>query len=230
MILNCLPLVGSRTVTSSFSMLTFTEGSASTTKVPLSLKLKRRNPNAKIAAPATAERIAVLMGGLPRRTVEDNGSTFRSALVPELVELSFAINSSADPILSSADFLRSDWRMVIVSLGMSVWFVGNSSDSLATDIIVEKMFDFSKGELPVNISNRTEPTLNKSLRASSSLPWTCSGDMYRGVPRIVPVAVKFVVSLTTRAKPKSSNLISPSLVIQMFSGLMSRWRKPSSWA
>jgi hypothetical protein len=47
-----------------------------------------------------------------------------------------------------------------------------------------------KARLPVAISYSTAPSAKTSLRASASLPSTCSGDMYWKVPRIIPSAVK----------------------------------------
>ncbi len=42
------------------------------------------------------------------------------------------------------------------------------------------------GNAPVAISYSTTPNENKSVRASSSLARTCSGDMYATVPKVVP--------------------------------------------
>src|SRR5580704_6023735 len=71
----------------------------------------------------------------------------------------------------------------------------------------------SKARLPVSISYSTQPKLNRSLRASTSLPCNCSGDMYCNVPRICPCPVRArVTSVSWRgevclANPKSSSLI-----------------------
>jgi hypothetical protein len=79
-----------------------------------------------------------------------------------------------------------------------------------------------------------------SLRASASLPSTCSGAMYCTVPRIVPCAVPGgVVAIRVRpdieigpagfarsfARPKSSSF-APVFVSMTFAGLRSRWTMP----
>ena len=46
------------------------------------------------------------------------------------------------------------------------------------------------GSVPVAISYKTAPKENRSVRASSSLPLACSGDMYATVPMAVPGLVK----------------------------------------
>ena len=68
-----------------------------------------------------------------------------------------------------------------------------------------------------------------SERRSESLPSTCSGDMYSGVPMTLPSAVTPCVP-TARAMPKSRILALPSLSIMMLPGLRSRWTMPASWA
>ncbi len=51
------------------------------------------------------------------------------------------------------------------------------------------------GAWPVVISYTTTPMLKMSDRASSSRPRACSGDMYCGVPRIVPGLVPFIIAV-----------------------------------
>ena len=55
--------------------------------------------------------------------------------------------------------------------------------------------------------------------------------MYTGVPIAIPVWVSLVppATVTARAIPKSATTARPPLS-RMFSGLMSRWTMPSSWA
>ena len=52
----------------------------------------------------------------------------------------------------------------------------------------------SNAFLPVTISYRTAPNAKMSVRASASLPSSCSGAMYCMVPRIMPGAVVFTPS------------------------------------
>ncbi len=67
-----------------------------------------------------------------------------------------------------------------------------------------------------------------SVRWSTSIPRTCSGDMYSGVPIIVPAAVSRVWSAAL-AIPKSVIRTFPDRSRRMFSGLMSRWTTPLRW-
>src|SRR2546430_12047610 len=69
------------------------------------------------------------------------------------------------------------------------------------------------------------PAEYRSLRPSTLLDATCSGDMYWGVPTVVPVLVTVEAweSSARRAIPKSAILTSPSSDISRFSGLTSRW-------
>ena len=46
------------------------------------------------------------------------------------------------------------------------------------------------GSVPVHISYSTAPNENRSVRASSSFPRTCSGDMYATVPSALPGLVR----------------------------------------
>ena len=94
---------------------------------------------------------------------------------------------------------------------------------------------------PVAISYSTTPNENKSVRASSFSPRTCSGDMYATVPSAVPGLVRFtsasIVSppMATAsfapagisfARPKSSTFAWPRSVMKIFAGLMSRCTMP----
>ena len=64
------------------------------------------------------------------------------------------------------------------------------------------------------------PSEKMSDRASTDLPRTCSGDMYIGVPRMMPVRV--MEASLMRAMPKSTIFTCPSFKITMFAGLTSR--------
>ena len=81
------------------------------------------------------------------------------------------------------------------------------------------------------------PNENKSVRASSCLPSTCSGDMYDTVPKVDPGLVRCSLTdivfaeamrlaegccASTFANPKSRIFACPRFVTKMFAGLMSR--------
>src|SRR6266540_3785540 len=72
----------------------------------------------------------------------------------------------------------------------------------------------------------------RSLRASSSMPESCSGDMYSGVPIDIPSLVNpsSFDWFASRAMPKSITLSTPLGSTTMFWGLMSRWITPCSCA
>ena len=73
------------------------------------------------------------------------------------------------------------------------------------------MLSATKGDVPVSISYSTTPSENTSERLSARLPETCSGDMYLGEPRIMPVMV-LTSLLRMRAMPKS--VIFTSAVVE----------------
>ncbi len=99
----------------------------------------------------------------------------------------------------------------------------------------------SNARLPPIISYNTAPRLKMSLRASASLPSTCSGAMYWNVPTIVPcwvsgVACELVIVavssadtgftvLISFANPKSISL-APVLVSITLPGFRSRCTTP----
>lgn len=100
----------------------------------------------------------------------------------------------------------------------------------------------ANGRVPVTISYSTTPRAQMSLRASASLPSTCSGAIYGSVLRIVPDAESMAVERPSMpdieigapvpfsfASPKSSSL-RPAFVTMMFAGLMSRWTMPARCA
>ena len=100
-----------------------------------------------------------------------------------------------------------------------------------------------KQRCPVTISYSTEPKAKMSDRASGSRPSSCSGDMYRNVPRRVPCLVSGLspvggppggeadggLAALSFAIPKSSSFV-PDLVIMTLAGLRSRWTIPFRWA
>ena len=64
------------------------------------------------------------------------------------------------------------------------------------------------GGRAVSSSNRMMPVEYRSVRASTSSPFACSGEKYWAVPRIVPVsAIVDPLSEMARAMPKSMTLI-----------------------
>ena len=75
---------------------------------------------------------------------------------------------------------------------------------------------------PVHMAYNTLPRLNKSLRWSTDSPRACSGDMYWGVPAMMPVFVR-LASSAARASPKSVNFTrSTPSASRMLAGLTSR--------
>ena len=88
---------------------------------------------------------------------------------------------------------------------------------------------------PVAISYITRPSEKMSVRASSSSPRICSGDIYEGVPLMIPTievdspgsrpeseSPPAIPLGTSFAKPKSSTFAFPRFVMKMFVGLISR--------
>ncbi len=67
------------------------------------------------------------------------------------------------------------------------------------------------GTCPVTISYRQQPREYRSLRASASRPWACSGAMYWAVPTTAEVWV-IDGTAVARAMPKSITLTLPSVV------------------
>jgi len=69
-------------------------------------------------------------------------------------------------------------------------------------IIISKAVSPPNGGVPASISWKMTPRLKTSERASAGCPFTCSGDMYCGVPRSAPAFV-IVESAADVASPKS---------------------------
>ena len=91
----------------------------------------------------------------------------------------------------------------------------------------------SNAFLPVTISYTSAPKAKRSVRASASLPSSCSGAMYCIVPRIVPGTVSGLSCVVSAdsvdtgdtlsfARPKSSSFV-PLSVSMMLPGFRSRW-------
>ena len=98
----------------------------------------------------------------------------------------------------------------------------------ATRVRMPGTLSASKGGRPVNSRYATEPSENRSVRASTERPRACSGDMNIGVPKNWPVDVSWTAS--SLAMPKSMIFGSPESWIMMFAGLMSRCTTPCACA
>ena len=73
----------------------------------------------------------------------------------------------------------------------------------------------------MSISARTMPSVKMSLRASSSRPTTCSGDMYPSLPLSCPASVRRSIS-AARAMPKSVSFTAPVRSMSTLPGDTSR--------
>ncbi len=104
------------------------------------------------------------------------------------------------------------------------------------------LLPLSNARVPVVISYSTQPSAHRSLRASASLPSSCSGDMYWNVPTIVPSAVSGCVTVgdcdnasiagassNARARPKSISF-APPFVSMTLAGFRSRCTTPARCA
>ncbi len=83
------------------------------------------------------------------------------------------------------------------------------------------------GPVPVAANTITQPRENTSLGAPTRLPSACSGDMYEGVPTIIPVEVTVVFS-SAREIPKSITR-GPSRASSTLAGFRSRCTSPQAW-
>ena len=81
----------------------------------------------------------------------------------------------------------------------------------------------------MSISARTMPTVKMSLRASSSRPTTCSGDMYPSFPLSCPASVRRSIS-AARAMPKSVSFTAPDRSMRTLPGDTSRCTSASGLA
>ena len=68
-----------------------------------------------------------------------------------------------------------------------------------------------------------------SLRPSPGFPYPCSGDMYLGEPRTVPLTVLRVDPMIFTS-PKSVRIGCSRELNMTFPGFTSRWTIPSRWA
>src|SRR5260221_534501 len=80
------------------------------------------------------------------------------------------------------------------------------------------------GGRPVKRSNKTAPKLYTSAEAVSlpSDPFTCSGAIYPGVPKMLGVRVKRPFGSNHLPTPKSLTIVSSRPSNKMFPGLRSR--------
>ncbi len=98
----------------------------------------------------------------------------------------------------------------------------NSSVLNASTFFMHSVYvEPSKILSPLNTSTNVTPRANRSVRASTSSPRTCSGAIYAGVPRTIPSIVT-VGDSATYAKPKSVTFSVPFSERRIFPGLMSR--------
>jgi hypothetical protein len=79
-----------------------------------------------------------------------------------------------------------------------------------------------KGFCPVSMLKIMMPKEKMSVRASTSPPLTCSGDIKEGVP-MIPMVRATPSRASILAMPKSVILARPSSVTRMFAGFKSRW-------
>ena len=103
----------------------------------------------------------------------------------------------------SARTSAADWQRTSRSFSSALWMISSSLGGVAGLIrtggtgarfrIESNIASFvapGNGSTPVHISYSTTPKENRSVRASNSLPRTCSGDMYATVPTAVPGVVR----------------------------------------
>ncbi len=102
----------------------------------------------------------------------------------------------------------------------------------------------ANGRRPAASSYSTTPSANRSVRASTAWPRSCSGAMYGSVPSSCPTPESGVETValseaslppgasspTGFARPKSSTFTRPSRVSITFAGFRSRCTTPFSWA
>ncbi len=143
---------------------------------------------------------------------------------PSSSPFSASPSSSADPYRSSG---CGAWSFLSSSPAPGS-FASARSNASPTSTRATFSITFSielpwKSASPVSISKSTEPRENRSDRPSRSLPSTCSGLMYDGVPRITPCAVSAAHDAVARAMPKSITLTTRCWETIRFPGLMSRW-------
>ena len=132
------------------------------------------------------------------------------------------------------------WRMT-ASSGSSrpVSRLRRGAGTLICIVMMSKADSDWNGAWPASISNKTTPAAYRSARASmSGSARHCSGDMYAGVPIVMPVRVltDACAAESFFARPKSR--IFTSLAAsdasgaqrKMLSGLMSRWTTPARCA
>ena len=138
--------------------------------------------------------------------------------------------SRADCQRFSGSFSRhvATTRSMAFGVGGAMSLIGGGCSFRIDAIRLAPLFA-SNARLPVISSYRIRPNAKMSVRASVSVPWSCSGDMYCGVPRIVPAPVSGALTVIpfsgsgsiAFARPKSSSL-TPVFVTSTFPGFRSR--------
>jgi hypothetical protein len=111
---------------------------------------------------------------------------------PSAIQRSSAPMSWADCHRASGSLatqMRTTRSRACGEAGCSEEIGDGSADMMA--LIREAWLAPENAFFPVAISYRTQPKAKMSVRASASLPSSCSGAMYWKVPRMVPFSVRF---------------------------------------
>jgi len=150
-----------------------------------------------------------------------------SRLAPVKAAIS-ARNSPAFSYRLSRSFCRAFITIFARSAGMPFRGAGSVVTML---VMICGRFSPGKGGLPVIISYSTAPVEKRSDLPSMGSFFTCSGDIYMGVPMIFEAGV---ICMSLRvwilARPKSRTLTYPSFLTMRFSGFISLWMMPAWWA
>ncbi len=144
---------------------------------------------------------------------------------------SLAVCGRSSGLFAKRRMISRDNRFGVVAV---IW-CGGVGSCVASAIKMPMVVSLWNGSSPVQRTYRTQPRLNRSVRASTCLsPRACSGDMKAGVPMMAPDWVICTSSACMRARPKSRMIArrgpERGVSSQMFAGLMSRWTSPASWA
>lgn len=93
--------------------------------------------------------------------------------------------------------------------------------------MASRLISLPNGSCPVSIRYSMTPRLNRSERASTGRPVSCSGLAYATLPRKPP---ELMISLSsTLARPRSDSLTSPCSDTSTLQGERSRCTTPRAW-
>src|SRR5258708_369577 len=200
------------------------DGEGATGKCTAGGSAPRTNPPPGVATDALVRRCAsrcvldALALDAGTTSVCDSFQTFTAT--KNASASSFAVEKRCPGILLHAR--ASQPSNAVPSDGMTLEIFGGSDAYTATAIAPTESPSY--GRCPVNASYTTMPSDQRSLRWSILFEATsCSGLMYGGLPRTVPVLVPEDCVLPTLAMPKSrifTKISSPCAQRKMFSGLM----------